>query len=117
MSAICIEGRNEYSKGAIRQDFAAGIRELDQENAQEEDEDNFDPTAEIRDYEEVARSTPVFCCSSRAYQKMSGRLQRDSTVPGFRSTDETEIPQLQQHCKKLTEGVRASNCRRFLTNL
>jgi hypothetical protein len=117
MSAVCIEGRNKYSKGAIQQDFAAGIRELDQENAQEEDEDNFDPTAEMRDYEEVARSLPVFCCSSRAYQKMSGRLQRDSKVPGFRSIKETEIPQLQQHCKKLTEGVRASNCRRFLTNL
>ena len=28
---ICIEGRNEYSRGAIRQDFAAGIKELDQE--------------------------------------------------------------------------------------
>lgn len=58
----------------------------------------------------------VFCCSARAYQQLSGRLQRDSTVPGFRSMEETEIPQLQQHCKRLTEGVRASNCRRFLTN-
>jgi hypothetical protein len=48
---------------------------------------------------------------------MSGRLLRDSAVPGFRSLEETEIPQLQQHCKHLTEGVRASNCRRFLTNL
>jgi len=47
---------------------------------------------------------------------MSGRLQRDSAVPGFRSLEETEIPQLQQHCKHLTEGVRTSNCRRFLTN-
>jgi hypothetical protein len=45
---------------------------------------------------------------------MSGRLQRDSAVPGFRSIEETEIPQLQKHCKHLTEGVRASNCRRFL---
>lgn len=117
MSAICIEGRNKYSKGAIQLDFAAGIKELDQESAQEDDEDNFDPTVELRDYDEVARSLPVFCCSSRAYQKMSGRMQRDSTVPGFRNKEETEIPQLQQHCKKLTEGVRASNCRRFLTNV
>jgi hypothetical protein len=27
MSAICIADRNKYSKGAIQQDFAAGIRE------------------------------------------------------------------------------------------
>ena len=40
-SALCIAGRNEYSRGAIRRDFAAGIRELDQENAEEEDPDSF----------------------------------------------------------------------------
>jgi hypothetical protein len=113
----CIEGRNSYSKGAIQRDFADGIKELDQETAQEEDEDNFNPDDEKRDYDEVARSLPVICCSSRAYQKMKGRMQRDNDVPGFRTVEETEIPQLQQHCKQLTEGVRASNCRRFLTDL
>lgn len=48
MSALCISGRNAYSKGAIQQDFAAGIKELDQELAAEEDEENFDPDAEVR---------------------------------------------------------------------
>jgi hypothetical protein len=57
---------------------------------------------------------PVFCVSSRAYQKLSGRLQRDKGVPGFSTVEETEIPQLQTHCKKLTEAGRASTCRRFL---
>ncbi|TVY91113.1 Nuclear GTPase SLIP-GC [Lachnellula willkommii] len=52
MSALCIDGRNKYSKGAIQTDFAAGIKELDQENAQEEDEANFNPDEDIRDYEE-----------------------------------------------------------------
>ncbi|KAG9237560.1 hypothetical protein BJ875DRAFT_142056 [Amylocarpus encephaloides] len=117
MSAVCIEGRNKYSKDAIQLDFAAGIKELDQENAQEEDEENFDPDDDIRDYENVAKSLPVFCVSSRAYQKLSGRMQRDNNVPGFRTTEETEIPQLKAHCKKLTEGSRATNCRRFLTDL
>lgn len=116
MRAKCISGRNEYSRGAIQQDFKLGIKELDQEAAQEEDEDNFDPDKDLRDYEEVARSLKVFCCSSRAYQQKSGRLTRDARVPGFRTLEETEIPQLQQHCKYLTEGVRASNCRRFLTD-
>ncbi|TAQ85772.1 hypothetical protein B7494_g5916 [Chlorociboria aeruginascens] len=116
MSAICIAGRNDYSKSAIQQDFAAGIKELDQENALEEDEENFDPDEDVRDYDEVARSLPVFCVSSRAYQKLSGRLQRDNDVPGFQSLRETEIPQLQAHCKTLTEAGRASNCRQFLNN-
>ena len=48
MSALCISGRNQYSRGAIGHDFAAGIKELDQELAAEEDEENFDPDAEIR---------------------------------------------------------------------
>ncbi|CZR50756.1 uncharacterized protein PAC_00630 [Phialocephala subalpina] len=117
ISAVCIAGRNKYSKGAIQRDFADGIRELDQEAAQEEDPDQFDPEKELRDYDEVANSLPVFCVSSRAYQKVQGRLQRDKDVPGFRSAEETEVPQLQGHCKKLTEAGRASNCRVFLTNL
>lgn len=86
----------------------------------------------------VARSLKVFCVSSRAYQKldvcvlskivwsilhrdtnllMQGRLTRDSNVPGFLTKEATEIPALQAHCKKLTEAGRASNCRRFLTDL
>ncbi len=74
MSAMCISGRNAYSKGAIQQDFAAGIKELDQELAAEEDEENFNPDAEIRDYDEVARGLPVFCVSSRGYRKAPFRV-------------------------------------------
>ncbi|KAK3067558.1 hypothetical protein LTR53_015506 [Teratosphaeriaceae sp. CCFEE 6253] len=86
-SALCIRGRNEYSRHAIRQDFADGIRELDQENAEEEDPDNFDPTQDARDYEQVARDLPVFCVSSRAYQKLAGRFKKDPDVPGFENPD------------------------------
>lgn len=143
MSALCISGRNQYSKGAIQhvceilppmallqhifqyvhllilflQDFAAGIRELDQELAADEDEENFDPECELRDYDEVARSLPVFCVSSRGYQKLQGRLRKDPNVPGFEKIEETEIPQLQAHCKQLTGKGRAANCQRFINNL
>ncbi|CZT47980.1 uncharacterized protein RSE6_08614 [Rhynchosporium secalis] len=117
ISAVCIAGRNEYSKGAIQRDFAEGIRELDMESAQDEDPDQFDPENDLRNYDEVANSLPVFCVSSRAYQKIQGRLQRDKPVPGYRTAEETEIPQLQAHCKKLTEAGRAANCRIYLTNL
>jgi hypothetical protein len=43
-------------------------KELDQELALEEDEENFNPDVELRDYEQVAQSLPVFCVSSRGYQ-------------------------------------------------
>ncbi|SMR60840.1 unnamed protein product [Zymoseptoria tritici ST99CH_1E4] len=116
-SALCITGRNEYSRAAIKQDFAQGIREIDEETAQEEDPENFDPAEEIRDYNEVAESLPVFCVSSRAYQKLSDRLRKDNDVAGFTTVEQTEIPQLQAHCKKLTEKGRQAGCRRFLNSV
>ncbi|KAI7365368.1 hypothetical protein KC328_g18655, partial [Hortaea werneckii] len=103
-SALCIAGRNAYSRDAIRNDSAAGIRELDQENAEEEDPEHFNPEEDLRDYDEVARNLLVFCVSSRAYQKLSGRLKKDKDVPGFEDVQQTEMPQLQAHCKKLTEN-------------
>lgn len=98
--------------------WANGRVRLDQENAIEEDDAAFDPDQDIRDYDEVARSLPVFCISSRAYQKLSGKLLKDDfEAPGFFSVDDTEVPQLQQHAKKLTETGRTSHCRRFLNDL
>lgn len=132
ISAICIAGRNQYSKGAIQQDYAAGtlsryllnillkcpgIKELDQELAAEDDGENFNPDVEFRDYDEVARSLPVFCVSSRGYQKLQGRLRKDVPVLGFKTIENTEIPQLQKHCMKLTEAGRSADCRRFVNNL
>jgi hypothetical protein len=113
----CISGRNNYSRDAIRQDFAAGIKDLDQELSEQMDAANFDPEKDARDYDEVAKSLPVYCVSSRGYQKLMGRLKKDADVPGFKDVVETEIPQLQAHCKKLTEAGREGACRRFLNSL
>lgn len=117
ISHKCIQGRNEYSKGAIQQDFAAGIKELDQEIQEEEDVANFNPDLDVRDYDEVARSLPVFTVSSRAYQKLKGRLVKDKDVPGFEDVEETFIPQLQEHARKTTEAGREASCRRFLNSI
>ena len=117
LSALCIAGRNQYSKGAIQQDFAAGIKELDQEIAAEEDEENFNPDNAGRDYVGVARALPVFCVSSRGYQKLCGRLEKDAEVTGFTTKEQTEVPLLQAHCEKLTETGRSTNCRAFLNKL
>jgi hypothetical protein len=78
---------------AIQRDFATGIKELDQEVAEEIDEASFNPEEDQRDYNEVARSLPVFCVSSRAYQKLSGRFKRDKAVLGFSAPDQTEVSQ------------------------
>jgi hypothetical protein len=117
MSAVCITGRNQYSKTAIQHDFAAGIKELDQENAIEVDEMAFNPDEDLRNYDVIAQSLPVFCVSSRAYQKLSGRLQKDSAVSGFTSPEQTQIPQLQDHCRKITERGRVAASQTFLNNL
>lgn len=91
---------------------------LDQELAIEKDEASFDPEKDIRNYDELARSLPVFCVSAHAYQKLAGRLEKDAVqINGFATLDDTEIPQLQEHAKKLTEGGRISTSLLFLSEL
>ncbi|KAI1502724.1 Dynamin family-domain-containing protein [Biscogniauxia marginata] len=114
IKSLCVRGRNEYSREAIRRDFRQGVKELDQENAAQEDEELFNPDIDLRDYEKVAESLPVFCVSSRAYQKLCGRLKRDEEVQGFDSIGETEIPQLRNHAKLLTESGRITASKSFL---
>ncbi|KAJ4391639.1 hypothetical protein N0V93_005258 [Gnomoniopsis smithogilvyi] len=95
--SLCVKKRNNYCRDAIRQDFAAGIREIDEED-DAADEENYDPSVQRRDYDEVARSLNVFCISSKAYQQLrktnpSGKADAD----GFMNLEDTEIPRLQQH--------------------
>lgn len=142
VTCVCIKGRNHYSRAAIKQDFAMGIKEyvprllrlppdprclekcysptsrLDQENAIEESDETFNPDQDLRDYDQVATSLPVFCVSSRAYQRLSGKLRKDNfQSQGYMTAEDTEIPQLQEHAKKLTEASRMSNARQFLNDL
>ena len=70
-----------------------------------------------RDYGEVAKRLPVFCVSSKAYQKISGRLEKDEPVTGFTRLEHTEIPALQQHALGIAHETRAVTCRRFLDDL
>ncbi|CCX17440.1 Similar to hypothetical protein MYCGRDRAFT_77304 [Mycosphaerella graminicola IPO323]; acc. no. EGP83166 [Pyronema omphalodes CBS 100304] len=113
----CIDERNKYSTSAIQADFAAGLRELDLEAAEERDGDNFNPDVEIRDYDEVANSLPVFCVSSRGYQKLKGRLKEDGDSPVFSQIEQTGMPKLQTHCTKLTQKGRLATGRRFLAGV
>lgn len=90
---------------------------MDLDIAMREDEENFDPREEARDYAALAGNLPVFCVSSKAYQKMSGRLERDEKVDGFPDIENTGIPGLQRHALKIIESTRVIACQRFLNEL
>lgn len=117
ISRICISGRNDYARLAIQRDFAAGIKELDQEIAIEEDIWKFDPSEEYRDYDEIGRALPVFCVSARAYQKLCGHYEIDADVAGFKTQEGTEIPQLQKHCREIALCPQIQSACAFLSNV
>lgn len=130
---LYVKGRNEYSRAAIRKDFAMGIREsvspgfpfralltcnpgsrLDQQDVEAQDPENFDPEVDQRDYDAIAADLPVYCVSSRAFQNLCGRLPHDKFDPsGFPSVEDTEVPALQDHAGVLTEKARAASARRW----
>lgn len=109
----CVLKRNAHVKKAIQVDFANGIREIDEADAQADDE-TFDPSIKKRDYDEVGRSLPVFCVSSKAYQQLCMQTKRETRVEGFRNLTDSEIPLLQQHAIKLPEQGRIHVYKTFL---
>ncbi|KAI5781046.1 hypothetical protein DFH27DRAFT_582577 [Peziza echinospora] len=117
IAAHCIRARNRYSAAEIRQDFAAGLRELDEEEAERRDPSTFDPSVELRDYAAYASRLPVFCVSSRSYQKMQGRLRREGSEAMFTDIAHTGLPDLQKHCMKITQSRKLFEARRFLETL
>lgn len=115
-TSACISGRNDYIKATIRRDYAIEIKELDLDLAAEADEDSG-PREDLRDYDVLARDFPVFCVSSRGYQKLKGWLGTGKSAVAFKSLEETEIPLLQKHCVRLTEPGRVANSQHFLVKL
>ena len=75
--------------------------------------DEIDPRLASRDYAEVAKNLKVFCVSSKAYQKLSGRFEKEDAMPGFVDLDDTEMPALRKHALNMTQDIRAATCRRF----
>ncbi|GFF30677.1 hypothetical protein IFM58399_02648 [Aspergillus lentulus] len=99
-----IRERNNYSKKEITRHF----QHLNREN------DN----RILHGKSELEGALPVFCVSTKAYQKLQGRLQKNEPgVAGFTELEQTEIPQLQAHCIRLTEGPRKASSKLFLIEL
>ncbi|KAI0542308.1 hypothetical protein GGR58DRAFT_497292 [Xylaria digitata] len=113
LGVACVSRRNDLSRQTIRDQFVQGLKELDKYEAERIDPNNFDPGKGIRDYGLVWRSLPVFCISGRAYKS----LAKQERVIGFSNVNDTEVPQLRAHMKKLTETTRIRNAKSFLNDL
>ncbi|KAI1752357.1 hypothetical protein F4782DRAFT_530612 [Xylaria castorea] len=113
LHVACVARRNDCSRQVIRRQFALGLKELDQQEAQSIDPNNLDQEKDFRDYAQIGHSLPVFCISSRAHQALANKKQ----VGGFSNLNDTEIPQLRAHMKKLTGVIRITNAKSFLNDL
>lgn len=99
-----IRERNNYSKTEITKHFQ-------QSNLKNDNRILHGKT-------QVEGGLPIFCVSTKAYQKLQGRLQKNEPeVAGFTELEQTEIPQLQAHCIRLTEGPREASSKLFLIEL
>jgi hypothetical protein len=116
IALACIKARNDSSKTEIREQFADGIRDIDQEIAMERRDLSLESSECVRDYSAIAAGLPMFCVCSTAYQKLCGRLRADSTnVVGFKDVDDTEIPQLRKHCYGIAEMKGVTSSQHYLT--
>lgn len=107
----CIIARNEYTKRDLQRDFAHGIHDFCNQGLLS--------TASSGAYHgrSPEQKVPVFCVSTRASQKFKGRLRKEASVYGFAKLEETEVPQLQEHCIQITKKAREDSALRFLLQL
>ncbi|KAK1992109.1 hypothetical protein LX36DRAFT_694424 [Colletotrichum falcatum] len=114
----CIQGRNTYSRYAIKEDFAFGLKEFDEELLAEQQQDSTQQVQEeTPDYEQIGRDLPVFCVSSRGFQQLRKRTKKDHRVVGFTSLEDTEVPGLRNHTLQLAASIQAIHFRHHLSEI
>lgn len=113
---LCIQARNIWIKQEIRHDFAATLAEMNQTavNRTATDASSSQSPRVTRDYDHLITEFPVFCVSSTAYQKLKGRFRKDRSIDKFGNETLTEIPQLREYCKTLTDSARELSYRNWL---
>lgn len=112
VTAYCIDMRNGYVRERVRADFRSGLQELGQELRNEE---NNDENSLLHNPESVIRDgAQSFCVSTKAYQKCK---QRQSMPAGFRTEEDTWIPQLSTYCREFTLGSRVHITNRLLEDV
>ncbi|KII94798.1 hypothetical protein PLICRDRAFT_86263 [Plicaturopsis crispa FD-325 SS-3] len=114
-NAFCSLKRSEFSRDVLKEDFRVGLKELDDANAEERNPDEFDPTVNLRNYDDI--DLPVFTCSSRDYVRLKHQVKGDGDPTCFSNVEDTGIPALQQWCHQLTIASRERSARNFLSHL
>ncbi|KAL6306643.1 Dynamin family-domain-containing protein [Sparassis latifolia] len=114
-NAFCSLKRSEFSRDVLKEDFRTGLKELDDAAAEQRDPDSFDPTVNLRNYDEI--DLPVFTCSARDYVRLKGQVKGDGDSTCFSKVEDTGIPELQKWCHQLTVSSRERAARNFLTHL
>ena len=102
VEGICIAERSAYCTSEIQRQYAEGDETLGDEHDTEELTD--ERPAPSQD------TVPVFCISSRAYQRFSKGTQ----LPGFKSAEQTGIPQLRSHCQEKARAHESLKLKTFL---
>ncbi|KAF9569032.1 hypothetical protein CPC08DRAFT_790765 [Agrocybe pediades] len=114
-NAFCSLKRSEFSRDVLKNDFRAGLKDLDDAEAERRDPDNFNPNVNLRDYDAI--NLPVFTCSSRDYVRLKGQVKGDGKPTCFSNVHDTGIPDLQKWCHKLTIASRERSARAFMTQI
>ncbi|EMD41186.1 hypothetical protein CERSUDRAFT_91948 [Gelatoporia subvermispora B] len=113
--ATCSLRRSNYSRRILKEDFRQGLKDLDDAAAEQQDPDNFDPSVNLRNYNEI--DLPVFTCSARDYIRIQGQVKGDGSPTCFSEVDHTGIPGLQGWCHKLSLSSCERAAQAFLVHI
>ncbi|KIK36397.1 hypothetical protein CY34DRAFT_26339 [Suillus luteus UH-Slu-Lm8-n1] len=114
-NALCSLKRSEFSRNVLKEDFRVGLKDLDDAAAEERNPHSFDPTQNLRNYDEI--DLPVFTCSSRDYVRITGQVKGDGDPSCFSNVEDTGIPSLRQWCHQLTFSSRSRAAKELHTHL
>ncbi|KAG9048459.1 hypothetical protein FS837_012833 [Tulasnella sp. UAMH 9824] len=115
-NTFCANARNNFSRDVLKEDWRAGVREMDREAAMQNDPETFDSGFEARDY--AAIDLPTFMVSSRDYIRLTKEVKDSGTERTcFSDTADTQIPALQEWRHSLTISSRERTARSFLQKL
>lgn len=74
---------------------------------QEAGQEQQQPKNDIN-YDEIRKSLPVFCVSSRGYQQLRGRMKKEQRAVGFSSLEDTQVPGLRKHTLEVAASIQDS---------
>lgn len=121
LTKIAISARNEFSVEHIRASFSKEAHEIheEQENSSTSPAEILDSLPDILSDEIKAQTKelPVFCISSKAYEQHCRRNIDDQRVEGFPHINDTQIPQLREHCIAAALSAQETVTKRFSSDL